>query len=203
MHLRVNCLATFASTVLLASVVAAATEDEAAAVVELFHASLVDVAQTAPGLSLEQRIEALSPVVEATHDLARMARLAISGTAFRSWEEQQQQVFSETFARLSVTTYASRFSSVTPATFEVIGSESSTETRVVVDALIHRTDDEPVEMFYDLRRVGENWRIAQLRPDGVSEIARMRARYSDIHDSGGFDAVIAEIEREIAEFYDE
>jgi len=186
---------------LFAANAVAAVEDDATAVVARLHAALVDVAQSAPDSSLEQRVAALGPVVSAAHDMTRMGRVTV-GRFWRSWTDEQRQAFIDAFERLSVTTYASRFASVGPGTFEIVSARADGDNDAVVEALIHRPDDEPVALSYELGLADGSWRIAQVRADGVSELGLMRSSYYEILDSAGYDGLIESIESEIADFYD-
>lgn len=190
-----------AAHVLLAFNAHAAAEDDARAVVESLQAVLVEVAQSAPDSSLEQRVALLRPAVGVAHDMERMGRLTV-GRFWRSWTEGEREDFIDAFERLSVTTYASRFASIGPDTFEILSASAADESSAVVEALIHRPDGEPVEMSYELRLADGSWRIAQVLADGVSELGLMRSSYYEILESDGFAGLIDSIESEIAGFYD-
>jgi len=182
----------------------AAANEDAAAVVARLHSALVEVAADERVLSLDQRGELLAPVITETHDLAGMARLTV-GRYWRGWTEEQQSAFLSIFEHLSITTYASRFSSVGADVFELVASEAVGADSAVVVALIHRPDDEAVEMNYDLRLSGdpERWRIVQVRPDGVSELSLMRSEYYEILGSGDYDDLVETLRFQIAAFYTE
>jgi phospholipid transport system substrate-binding protein len=190
-----------AAQVLLACNSHAAAEADASAVIGNLQAALVEVAQSASDSSLDQRVAALRPVVDMAHDMERMGRLTV-GRFWRSWTDAQRLDFIDAFERLSVATYASRFASVGPDTFEIVSASAVDETNAVVEALIHRLDGEPVEMSYELRLEDGSWRISQVRADGVSELGLMRSSYYEILESDGFAGLIDSIESEIADFYD-
>jgi phospholipid transport system substrate-binding protein len=190
-----------AAGTLLAFPAYAAVEDDASAVIENLHAALLEVAQSAPDSSLEQRVATLRPAVSEALDIERMGRLTV-GRFWRSWTEDQRRAFIRLFERLSVTTYASRFAAIGPDTLEILGARAVDEHSAVVDALIHRPDREPVEFNYELRLEDGSWRIAQVRADGVSELGLMRSSYYAILESGGYAGLIESIESEIADFYD-
>jgi phospholipid transport system substrate-binding protein len=182
---------------LLASLPArAAANDDAVAVVSGLQEALVQVASIEPALSLEQRYERLAPVIVEAHDLRLMGRLTVR-RFWRDWSDAQRAAFVDAFERLSITTYASRFATIQPDTFEILGSKPSGEDRVEVEAVIHRRDDEDVSMVYLLQSDGERWRIINVFADGASELSVMASEYFDILESGGYDDLIAEIESQI------
>jgi phospholipid transport system substrate-binding protein len=179
----------------------AAVEDDAAAVIAGLHTALLETAQAAPDSSLDQRVEALAAAVRAAHDMERMARLTV-GRYWRSWSGDQRQAFVAAFDRLSVTTYASRFASIGPDTFEIVSARAVDDSSAVVESLIHRPDGEPVELSYDLQLDNGRWRIVQIRADGVSELGLMRSSYYEILESDGYSGLIESIDSEIAGYYD-
>jgi len=175
---------------------AADTADAIAVVAEL-HAVLVEVAGLDPAPDLDERTRLLTPVVTSSHDLTRMGRLTVR-RFWNSWSEAEQQAFIAAFERLSIATYASRFASVGPDTFEILDGESD-DDRAEVRSRIRRKDGDDVTLDYTLGFDGERWRIVNILADGASELSVMAATYFDILDSGSLDDVIAEIETEIAE----
>jgi len=183
------------AALLLASGANAAPADDAAAVIERLYAALVEIATTEPEPSLEQRVEALTPVIESTHDLAAMGRLTVR-RFWNDWSESQRERFVAAFARLSITTYASRFAGVGPDTFAVLGGEPVGENRVQVGAVIRRPDADDVPMEYLLQLDANGWRIVNVEADGVSELSLMRSKYFDVLDGGDFDDLIAELNAE-------
>ena len=176
----------------------AATGDEAIAVIEQLHAALVEAAGGAPGLTLEARIELLAPAIRASHDLTTMGRLTV-GRFWRRWGDAERNSFSDAFARLSITTYASRFSGVGTDTFAVRGGSSADTDLYEVDAVIRRADADDVPMRYLLRRDDAGWRIINVFADGVSELSLMSSEYFGILEAGGFADLIAALESQIVE----
>jgi len=183
---------------LAATRVAAASDDDAIAVVARLHSALLAVAAEQPAPSLGQRYEELAPVIRDTHDLATMGRLTVR-RFWRQWGEDQRDAFSDAFERLSITTYASRFAGVGPDTFAILGGSASGEGLYDVDAVIRRVDADDVPMRYQLRLENAQWRIINVFADGVSELSLMGSEYFDILEAGAFEDLIAELESQIAE----
>lgn len=177
--------------------VRAAPADEATAVVERLHGRLVEVAATETAMSLEQRYEALAPVIRETHNLKTMGRLTVR-RSWRGWSEDQRAAFSDAFERLSITTYASRFADIGPDVFAVLSASEAGKEIYDVNAVIRRTDAEDVPMRYQLQLEGEDWRITNVFADGVSELSLMRSEYFDILESGGLEDLLSELESQIA-----
>jgi phospholipid transport system substrate-binding protein len=185
-----------AAALLLAAAARAAPRAPAAPVIESLYDALVTLAGEEPAPTLEQRVAVLAPVIESTHDLTTMGRITVR-RFWNGWSAAERERFVATFARLSVTTYASRFATVGPDTFAVIGGRPVAENRAEVAALIHRSDADDVPMDYLLQLDDSGWRIVNVEADGVSELSLMRSKYFDILETGDFDDLIAELEAEI------
>jgi phospholipid transport system substrate-binding protein len=146
--------------------------------------------------SLEERYEALEPLVVATHDLPYIAEFALR----RQWSmlsDEQRQRFIDAFCRLSVTTYAARFGAAGPGTFRAIeGSAPDDSGRAQVSTAIARSGMPDVPLQYLLQRGEGGWRIINIIADGVSDLALKRAEYQRVFASGGIDGLIAELEQQ-------
>jgi len=177
----------------------AGPEDEAIGVVERLHGALVEAAAAEPAPDLAGRYDALAPVITETHDLATMGRLTVR-RFWRDWSETERDAFLATFERLSITTYASRFASIGPDSFEILGSETVGDDRAEVSALIRRRDADDVPMTYLMQTDGERWRIINVFADGASELSLIASEYYAILESGTLDDLIAEVESRIAAF---
>jgi phospholipid transport system substrate-binding protein len=185
------------TTVLLASSSGAAPVDDAVAVIERLQAALVATAVLEPDPGQDARYERLAPVVTETHDLETMGRLTVR-RFWRDWSEAERASFSRAFERLSIATYASRFAGVGPETFGIVGGVEDGEDRVEVQSLVRRKDAEDVPIDYLLQQQDGGWRIINVFADGASELSLMASEFYAILESGGFEALLDEIESRIA-----
>jgi phospholipid transport system substrate-binding protein len=162
-------------------------------IVTALHEAIVAQAAGSSEQSLEQRYEALRPIVERTHDLPYIAELSIR----RYWGDlntEQQERFVAAFERLSVMTYVTRFADVTPETFAVQSSEDEDKGRVQVHAAITRDDQEDISLDYLLQERDGMWRIINILADQVSDLALKRAEYHRVLSNGTIDDLITELE---------
>jgi phospholipid transport system substrate-binding protein len=161
-------------------------------VVTALQEGIVAQAAESSEQSLEERYEALRPVVERTHDLPYIAELSIR----RYWDglsAEQQERFVAAFERLSVMTYVTRFAGVTPETFAVQGSEEEGNGRVQVHAAIVRDEQDDISLDYLLQERDGKWRIINILADQVSDLALKRAEYHRVLSDGTMDDLIAEL----------
>lgn len=179
---------------LLLSFRPAAADDDAAAiaVVERLHAGLLQAMHGGTELGHAGRRDLLAPIVNATFDFATISRIVL-GTHWASLTEQQRRDFIDRFAALTITTYASNFSSYGGETFAA-GSSERQASSVIVHSQLHTTA-EAVRLDYVLR--GPDWRIVNVLAQGVSDIALKRAEYGAVIASQGFDALLAKLDDKI------
>lgn len=181
---------------------AAAPAPDAAALrepVEKLYAALLDVMKRADELGFEGRHRLLEPVIGASYDVPFMAEL-ILGRQWRALSPEQQKLWLETFARLTVSTYADRFDGFAGERFEVGAVEAGTQGTSVVRTKIVKSDGEPVNLDYRMRLApAGGWRIIDVFLNGtVSELALRRSEYGALMRRDGFDALIAAVKEKIA-----
>jgi phospholipid transport system substrate-binding protein len=187
-------------SLLLAAFARTAAADPAAApAVERLHAALLGVMKEADALGYAGRAERLRPVLADVYDVAFMARRSI-GSQWDALGEDQRRAFVETFGRFTVASYASNFDGFSGQSFHTDAEEASIQATQLVRTRLVRPGDTDVHLDYRLHRDGERWRIIDVYYDGtVSELARRRAEYSAVIKRDGFDALIAAIDRKIAD----
>jgi phospholipid transport system substrate-binding protein len=175
----------------------AAAQATPVAVVEGMHRALVEVAAMDSAPDLDTRVELLSPVLSAAHDFRTMGRVTVR-RYWRDWSDAERDAFVDAFARLSITTYASRFANIGPDSFEILGGEADGDDGYRVEALIHRAADEPVSLQYEFREGAGGWRIVNVRAGRVSELGQMASAWSAILESGDLSDLLVDIEAQIA-----
>lgn len=165
-------------------------------VVERLHAGLVELATGSDATSLEQRIEQLRPLIASTHDLPYIAELTIR----REWDSlsaEERARFVAAFERLSVATYASRFSDLQSDPFRTLEARAPEDGRARVAAAIEPPDAEPIPLDYVLHERDARWQIVNIVADGVSDLALKRAEYTRILEDGDLDDLIGELESQV------
>jgi phospholipid transport system substrate-binding protein len=172
--------------------------DTPAATIATLQKGLITVARRQPQATIDERYRALEPLIVATHDLPYIAEFALR----RQWgslSESDRQRFVAAFQRLSVMTYAARFTNVGPETFKAATQGSLAEPkRVQVSTAIARTGAADVSLDYLLQQGAAGWRIINIVADGVSDLALKRAEYQRVLTSGSLDTLIAELEAQAA-----
>ena len=154
-----------------------------------FHALLIDVMQTA---RYADRLAALEPVVPGFFDIATVSRITL-GRTWRDLDEARQREFRELLETLIAATYADRFDSFDGQRFERLESVAGRRGWVVKTQLV-RANGERVNLDYYFN-AGSVFNVVA---DGVSDLSLRRADYNSIIKQEGYDALIRDIEENIA-----
>lgn len=168
------------------------------ALIDAFHAQLLDVMKHAEALGFDGRKAKLEPVLDATYDFPAMAQRSL-GSAFATLDEAQRERFTEVFRGMTVRTYATRFTGWTGESFETLGQEPSLAGTVIVRSVVH-AKPEDVSLDYRLRETPAGWRVIDVYLKGtVSELALRRSEYSAVLEREGFEALVSALERKVAD----
>ena len=170
----------------------------AAAVIDRFHATLLDVMKNAQALGVEGRRARLEPVMLETYDFPAMAQRSL-GPAWAKLDDAQHARFEQMFRELILRTYAARFNAYTSERFETRGTEASIAGTEIVRTVLH-SPKENVQLDYRMRATPAGWRVIDVYLGGtVSELALRRAEYTSVLEREGFDALVAALERKVAD----
>ena len=162
----------------------------AGAVVDAFHATLLDVMKNADRLGMEGRYRRLAPEIERSFYLKLMIGIA-SGTSWRSADAAQRVALIWAFKKFSVANYAARFDSHGGESFTTISVNPGPRGTRLVHTRINRPGKSPVPISYVLKGSGGAWRIVDvLLEGGISELAVRRAEYKTVLSKRGADGLI-------------
>ena len=165
-----------------------------AAVVEGFHAALLDAMRNARALGPRGRERRLRPAMQAAFDLPAMTRIAV-GPPWTGLAEGERQALVSAFSDWVVATYASRFDGYAGESFATTGESVLQSGDRLVRTQLLRPDDAPVQLNYLLRGEGR-WRVVDVYLNGtISELASRRAEFTTLLREGGADRLAAELRR--------
>ncbi|MCU0892705.1 MAG: ABC transporter substrate-binding protein [Rhodospirillales bacterium] len=157
--------------------------------VETLHQPLLALMKDAATLSIEQRYARLAPTLSATYDFETMTRLAV-GTAWTDASPDQRATLTEAFSRLSIATYAKRFSGYSGESFQTLGQKEGPRGTTLVETRLVRPSDPPVPLTYVLQKQSQGFRIIDVILQGsISELAVRRSEYAQVLRQGGVDAL--------------
>ena len=166
-----------------------------AAVVEGFHATLLEIMRNARALGIQGRERRLRPVMEAAFNLPAMTRIAV-GPPWRDFSPAEQAALIRAFSDWSIATYASRFDGYGGERFETLGETTLGNGDRLVRTQLLRPNDAPVQLNYLLRGGEGGWRIVDIYLTGtISELASRRAEFTTLLREGGPARLLAELRR--------
>lgn len=143
----------------------------------------------------ERLYQMVDEIVLPHFDFERMSRYVL-GKYWRDASPDQQKAFIEQFKTLLVRTYAT-------ALFEYTGQEISYkpfhhkegDKKAVVETQVQRADGPPIPIEYSLGQNSEEWKVFDIKIDGLSLVTNYRAQYSRIIQTQGMDDLIASLKQ--------
>jgi phospholipid transport system substrate-binding protein len=175
----------------------AADGDPAVAPIRAFYDALLAAMKQADQLGVRGRYDKLAPVIRATFDLPAMTRIAV-GPDWTAIPPEQQTALLDSFARMTIATYANRFDGYSGESFEVDPEVLSRNTGRIVRTKLLRPKEEPVTLNYLMRNSGDTWKIVDIYLSGtISELATQRSEFGAILKSGGPAALIESLRQQI------
>jgi phospholipid transport system substrate-binding protein len=164
--------------------------------VQNFHETLISAMKDGRTLGETGRYARIEPVIRRLFDLPLMSRLAI-GASWATLSPAQQQTATAAFGAYITATYADRFDSYSGQRLEVIGQHLS-GPGVIVKTRIVKSNGEPVSVEYAMRQNDGAWQISDVFLDGaISQLATQRSEFGAILRRGGFDGLIAALQRKV------
>ncbi len=175
-----------------------AVQNEAVEIIEQLHIGLLEVMQAGDSLSFAERYAKLEPVVTASFDTPAIVKV-ILGRYWKDLTQAQQETFIDLFNQQSIATYASRFNGFSGEIFEVKTVAPLKKGRFLVRSEIQGTDGSAVSLDYLMHGNAGKWYIISVIADGVNDLSLKRAEYSAIIKKNGYEELVRDIEKKVAE----
>jgi phospholipid transport system substrate-binding protein len=171
------------------------TQQSARTTIEQFHADLIGVMKEAKTLGFEGRRTKLQPAVERTFDLQFMAQYATGG-AWDTMQPAQRQALVDLFRRMTVSTYASRFTGYSGQEFKTVEAKENGKD-VLVRTMLRTGEGEDVAIDYLMRAREGSWKIVDVYFKRISELATRRSEYSSVIRREGVPALLQTLENKV------
>jgi len=190
------------STVLCAVVLASPSAhaqgpDPAAAQIDVFQASLLEVMKQGPSLGARGRFHKLTPIVERAFDLPLMTQFAV-GPAWTTMSASDRAALIEAFTRLSAASYAHNLTRFSGERFTVDPAVQTRGADRIVQAHLIPVHGDQVNIAYRMRGVGGTWKIVDVYYGAVSQLTTRRADFAGPLASGGAAGLIAHLDALVA-----
>jgi len=167
-------------------------------VVDRLHTNLLKVMRAADTMSYAKRYSALEPTITESFDTPVIVKVILS----RYWKDlsdQQKEDFIHLFNQHTIATYTSRFDSFDDEAFKTKTVEQLRKGRILVRSEIQSQNGDSVNLDYLMHKNNGNWYIISVIADGVNDLSLKRAEYSTIIKKNGYENLVTNIEKKIAE----
>ncbi|MBU6505652.1 MAG: ABC transporter substrate-binding protein [Betaproteobacteria bacterium] len=127
-------------------------------------------------------------------DFERMTRLAVGRNWRQAAPEQQKQLVGG-FRDLLVRTYASSLSQYKDQVVQIKGTDAQPgDAEAVVHTLIVPSGGQSIPIDYSMEKANDDWKVYDIRVDGVSLVTNYRSEFTDIVRRSGVDGLIKALE---------
>ncbi len=134
-------------------------------------------------------------------DFNRMTRLAV-GRSWRQASPEQQKQLIDGFRDLLVRTYASSLSQYKDQVVQIKGTDSQPgDSDAVVHTVIVPSGGQSVPIDYSMEKNNDEWKVYDIKVDGVSLVTNYRSEFADVVRRDGVDGLIKALDekRKLAE----
>jgi len=128
-------------------------------------------------------------------DFRRITQIAV-GRNWRHATPEQQERLTEEFKALLVRTYSGALASYRDQVIEFRPLRASaSDTEVTVRSLIRQGGNPPLAIEYDVAKSSGQWRVYDVRIDGISLVATYRSAFAEEVANRGVDGLISLLAR--------
>jgi phospholipid transport system substrate-binding protein len=167
-----------------------AEASEATAVIDTFHAALLNTMKSAKKLGVKGRYDILKPAVLAAFDLRTTVRVA-TGSAWRKASSAEKGELVRTFEHWTISNYVSQFKGYSGEGFKTHSERAGPQKTRLVKTDIKRVKGNPVGLTYVLKQKNTKWRIVDvLLENSISQLAVRRSEYREILAGGGIKKLV-------------
>ena len=169
----------------------ASAGSSASEVVERFQTTLIQVMQEAKALSVQQRYDRLSPIVDKSFHIPLMIQIA-TGNYWKEATPSERAQLVKAFRRMSIAILATLFDGYSGEAFKQVGEKPGPQKTLLVMTKLVKPDKSTVDIVYVSRRFKESWRIIDMVIDnGISELKVRRSEYNLVLKNKGIPGLIS------------
>lgn len=134
----------------------------------------------AGGKNQAEQTEKVWGLINRVFDFKGVSKRAV-GRNWLRFSHQQQERFSQLFAKLLGNTYLNKIrENYTNEQVKVTGAEKLSDTRTLVRSLIIRRGNQQIPVDYAMWNKTGDWRIYDVKVEGVSLVKNYRAQFNQI-----------------------
>ena len=198
--LRMTVVGAATSAVLFRTARAEPASSDVVLPVQRLNAALLSIMKAGERVPFKQRFEMLAPVVDQAFDLPAVLQVSV-GPRWASLQPDEQARLLAAFRRYTIATYVANFNSFSGQSLQgapEIRSLSSGDR--VVQTTIAAPGEPGHTLSYVMRQTASGWKAVDVLADGtISRVAVQRSDFRTVLASGGTSALVAMLERKIAD----
>ena len=175
----------------LAPAAMAVPSDPAAARIDSFDQTLIEVLKAGPGLGPKGRYQKLAPAIQASFDLPLMTQFAV-GPAWATMSDADHQALITAFARLSTASYAHNFDRFSGQKFDIDPDVTTRGPDKIVKSRL-TSGAKTVQLIYRMRQSGGGWKIVDVYYDAISQLTTRRSDFAAPLAAGGAKGLLAHL----------
>jgi len=149
-------------------------------------------------LDSSERIHRIDAIARKRFDWETMSRLVLR-RAWKKFDAGQRQAFLEAFRDYLAANYGHRLDRYDQQDVKILGARVEPRGDVTVKTRIIGGSADDVEMDYRMRERNGEWRVIDVKIEGVSLISNFRAQFSEVLSHGGPDEVLRRLREKTAE----
>lgn len=167
--------------------------------VRSFYDLLLTVMKEGEGLSFEERVLRLDPVVRGLFDLPRMTARMMS-FLWRRHTIEERRLLVELFSTFTVYNYAYNFRRFDGEGFRVLGTAPGYGGSIFVKTeLLTPRQPDPIQIHYLMQYTRHQWRVVDVYLQGtISELATRRSQFYAVYKQGRLEGLIEKFRTLIA-----
>jgi phospholipid transport system substrate-binding protein len=128
-------------------------------------------------------------------DFRRITQTAV-GKSWRSATPEQQDRLTEEFKTLLVRTYSGALTNYRDQVIEFKPLRASAaDTEVTVRSQVRQSGAQPISIEYDVAKTGTQWKVYDVRIEGISLVATYRTSFAEEVANRGVDGLISLLAR--------
>jgi phospholipid transport system substrate-binding protein len=130
----------------------------------------------------------------------RYAAQLVLGKHWKTADEAQRKRFIDAFYNFLLRSYAKAILRFDEKNVKIVPAKGEPqEGKAVVETIVHLDDGTSSPVNYSMRNIGSEWKVYDVRIEGVSYVQNYRTQFNEEIAAKGIDAVIARLEKESAE----
>jgi phospholipid transport system substrate-binding protein len=166
--------------------------------VEALDQAVLAVMRAGRTSSFVQRMQDLTPAVQAAFDLPFILAKAV-GPRFAGFPPDAQESLLEVFTAFTVASYVANFDDYNGERFEVLPQTRQAGSDEVVQTVLVQTSGDPLKLDYVVTRQNGGWKIIDVLLNGsISRVALQRSDFRSLLGGGDAAPLIASLRGKVS-----